>query len=129
MSMNFSLEHRKSKGNLYVRPRGDLDGSSAFELLNLLHEQYEGKGRVFIDTRKIGRIHPFGCCIFQDRLNVGKVPAERICFRGEKGLEIAPRGSRVLVAAEEHRCRCNGNCERCRCSEEKEETENSNEND
>ncbi|HKZ17530.1 MAG TPA: hypothetical protein VJ161_08735 [Geobacteraceae bacterium] len=120
MSVNFSIEHRKSKGNLHVRPRGDFDGSSAFELVNLLHEKYDGEGRVIIYTRGLCRVYPFGCSTFQDRLNVRIVPAEQIWFSGEKGFEIAPRGSRVIVATERHRSRCSTNFEKYQCPEKME---------
>lgn len=35
MSTNFQIEVKKSNGDLYVRPRGDFDGSSAWELVNI----------------------------------------------------------------------------------------------
>ncbi len=120
MSENFSIELRKSKGNLYIRARGDFDGSSAFELVNLIHEKYDGKGRVIIDTRELCRIHAFGSSTFQERLNLGIVPAEQIWFSGERGFEIAPRGSGVIVATESHRCRYSGNFERYRFMEKEE---------
>jgi hypothetical protein len=119
MSVNFSIEHRKCKGNLHVRLRGDFDGSSAFELVNLLHEKYDGEGRVFIYPWIVEGLS-FGCSTFQDRLNVRIVPAEQIWFSGEKGFEIAPRGSRVIVATERHRSRCSSNFERHQCPEKME---------
>lgn len=106
MSTNFQIQFKKSNGNLHILPRGDFDGSSAWELINLIHEKYDGKGRVFIDTRNLGKIHPFGCNTFQCRLNLRTMPADRLCFKGEKGFEIAPRDSRVIVASEKHHYRC-----------------------
>lgn len=116
MSANFKIEYRRSNGNLHVRPRGDFDGSSAWELINLIDEKYDGKGRVFIDTHNLREMCPFGCRTFQCRLSLGRLPADRFFFKGEKGFEIAPRGSKVIVATQERRCRCNGNCAGCRCS-------------
>lgn len=116
MSTNFRIQFKKSKGNLHIQPKGDFDGSSAWELINLIHDQYDGKGRVFIDTRNLGQIHPFGCNTFQCRLNLGATPADRLCFKGKKGFKIAPNGSRVIVKSEKDQCRCNGNCKRCICS-------------
>ena len=86
MSINFQIQFKTSNGNLHIQPKGDFDGSSAWELINLIHEKYDGKGRVFIDTRNLGEIHPFGCNIFQCRLNPGILPADRLCFKGEKGV-------------------------------------------
>jgi len=113
MSINFQIQFKKSNGNLHIQPKGDFDGSSAWELINLIHDQYDGKGRVFIDTRNLGVIYPFGCNTFRCRLNLRAMPADRLCFKGEKGFEIAPNGSRAIVNSEKNHCRCNGNCEGC----------------
>ena len=83
---------------MHVRPKGTFDGNSAWELINLIHEKYNGLGRVFIDTRGLGEIHPFGRCIFKDHLDSKILPFRRLFFKGEKGLEIAPNGSRILIA-------------------------------
>jgi hypothetical protein len=116
MSINFQIQFRKSNGNLHIQPKGDFDGGSAWELINLIHDQYDGKGRVFIDTRKLGQIHPFGCNTFQCRLNHRAMPADRLCFKGKKGFEIAPNGSRVIVNSKKYSRRCNGNCKKCTCT-------------
>lgn len=126
MSANFQIEFKKSNGNLHVSPSGDFDGSSAWELVNLLHEQYDGKGRVVVDTHNLRKICPFGCSTFQCRLNRSKLPSNRLSFKGEKGYEIAPEGSRVLVAPKKHRCQCNGNCTNCPCSKKKKRDEKEN---
>jgi len=116
MSVNFQIQFKKNNGNLHIQPKGDFDGSSAWELINLIHDQYEGKGRVFIDTRNLGEIHPFGCNTFQCRLNHRAMPPDRLCFKGKKGFKIAPNGSRVIVNSEKYSCRCNGNCTKCTCT-------------
>jgi hypothetical protein len=95
MSANFRVQFKKSNGDLHIQTRGDFDGSSAWELINIIHDEYDGKGRVFIDTRNLGEIHPFGRNTFLCRLNFGILSADRLCFTGEKGFEIAPRGSRI----------------------------------
>lgn len=114
MSRNFQVEFKKSNGNLHVHPSGDLGGSSAWELVNLLHEQYEGRGRVYIDTDDLRNMCPFGCNTFQCRLNRQHLPFERIYFKGDKGAAMAPKGSKVVKALPRHRCR--GNCATCKCS-------------
>jgi hypothetical protein len=124
MSTNFQIQFKKNNGNLHIQPKGDFDGSSAWELINLIHDQYNGKGRVFIDTRNLGQIHPFGSNTFQCRLNPRAIPADRLFFKGEKGFEIAPNGSRVIVNSQKAPCRCNGNCKECTCSGKKNKCEN-----
>lgn len=116
MSIHFKVAFRKNNGNLHVSPRGDFDGSSACELVNLLQEQYDGKGRVFINTQNLRKVCPFGCTTFKCNINQSRVPAGQLFFKGEKGFEIAPNGSKVIVPHKKHSCRCNGNCVNCRCS-------------
>lgn len=116
MSTNFSVQYRKSNGNLHLRPKGDFDGSTAWELINLISEKYDGKGRVFIDTEGLNEVHPFGSGVFKCQLRTGTVPPDCLFFKGKKGFHIAPNGSRVIIAAKGPRCRCDANCENCRCS-------------
>jgi hypothetical protein len=117
MSSNFQVEYKKSNGNLHVHPSGDFDGSSAWELVNLLHEQYDGQGQVYIDTGSLKELCPFGCSTFQYRLNRQQLPFERLYFKGEKGEKMAPKGSNVMKSSPKHRCR--GNCANCKCSHSK----------
>lgn len=113
---NFSVQWKRSNGNLHLRPRGNLDGSSAWELINLIREKYDGKGRVFIDTQDLREIHPFGCGILKYHLTMGTVPPDCLFFKGKRGFEMAPNGSRVILSSKGSRCRCDGNCANCLCS-------------
>lgn len=127
MNTNFHLAFRKENGNLHVIPRGDFDGSSASELVNLLHDQYDGKGRVFIETNQLRRMHAFGCSTFQCRLNKRRIPADRLTFRGTKGYEMAPAGSCVVDSSEIHPGRrCNKDCANCPSSDRRRLENNNN---
>lgn len=97
MNHNFHVAFKRRNGNLHIFAKGDFDGNSAWELVNLLHDQYDGKGDVIIDTHELRDMCPFGCSTFQYQLNLRRVPAERIRFEGEKGYEIAPTGSSVIA--------------------------------
>ncbi len=118
MSKNFQVEFEKNNGDLHVRPSGDFDGSSAWELVNLLHEQYDGHGQVYIDTDNLTVLCPFGCSTFHCRLNRRLLPAERIFFKGNKGVDIAPKGSTVINHPP--KCCCGGDCASCKCCRGKE---------
>jgi hypothetical protein len=117
MSTNFKVEFKKSNCDLHLYVSGDFDGSSAWELINLIQEKYDEKGQIFIETQNLREICPFGRHTFQCGLVLTQVPAHRLFFEGEKGFDIAPKGSKVLVNHKKHRCRCNGNCTHCPCSE------------
>lgn len=115
MGIDFNVEYRVSNGNLHVTPRGALDGSSAWELINLLHEKYSGQGRVFIETEHLREICPFGSSAFQRGLNPGRLPPDRMVFKGENGFKIAPAGSRVIVVPRKRKHPCTGKCGNCTC--------------
>jgi anti-anti-sigma regulatory factor len=119
MSAKFQVATKVINGDLYMHPRGDFDGSSALELINLLQEKFDGKGQVIIDTTGLQEICPFGCSMFQNRLNLSHVSTHRLCFTGEKGYQIAPEGSKIVVSSPKHRCQCNGHCADCLCAEKK----------
>jgi hypothetical protein len=116
MSMNFQIKYKRQNGDLHVNPVGDFDGSSAWELIHLLDEKYDGHGEVHIDTNRLRSVCPFGCNTFQCQFYLSRVPAQRLLLTGEKGRALAPEGSRVIVARPSHRCRCGGNCAHCHCS-------------
>ncbi|WP_394708022.1 hypothetical protein [uncultured Desulfosarcina sp.] len=121
MSTNFQIEVKKSNGDLHISTSGDFDGSSAWELVNLLDDKYDGKGRVVIDTHNLREMCPFGCSTFRCRLNQSRLPSNRLSFKGAKGYEIAPEGCSVFVSTKKHDCRCSGNCANCPCSEKKQQ--------
>ena len=102
MRKMFHIQFKKNNGNLHVRPEGDFDGASAWELLNFLHDHYSGQGSVYIDTGRLRRVHSFGCSTFKCRLNMKRLPVDRFFFTGEKGFEIAPEGSKVIAAPHTH---------------------------
>jgi len=97
MSANFELSFTKHASNLQIALSGEFDGSSAWELINTLHEHYAGQDRIIIDTRNLGQIHPFGRHVFTTRLDPRRIPPQRLFFRGEKSQEIAPEESRIFA--------------------------------
>ena len=116
MSMNFQIDYKRENGDLYVSPVGDFDGSSAWELINLLDEQYDGHGQVHIDTGRLCRVCPFGCNTFQCQFYKSRVPAHKLLFKGKIGEAMAPKGSQVVGVPRTPHCQCTGICENCRCA-------------
>jgi hypothetical protein len=116
MGRHFEIESKLVNNNLHIRLKGDLDGSTAMQLVDALNVKYSGAGRVYIDTHELGSILPFGVKIFHNQLNPGRLPLDRLFFIGQKGIALAPKGCKVIVAGEKHTCRCNGKCTECRCS-------------
>ncbi len=116
MSRNFHVQCKKSNGNLHLMPKGDFDGTSAWELIHFMRDKYDGKGRVFIDTNHLKKMHGFGCSTFRCRFQQGGVPTHCLFFKGENGFKMAPDGSKVLVVSKQRPCGCSGDCVHCRCA-------------
>jgi hypothetical protein len=117
MKKRFGIDFRTAHGDLYILPRGDFDGSSAWKLINILNMKYDGKGLVIIDTKGLRDIYPFGCSTFRRQFCACRLPADRLFFRGEKARDMAPEGSRIIPeTAKDHACACDGKCRVCKCA-------------
>lgn len=88
MASNFKIIIHQNEDDLYLNLIGDFDGSSAWELFNSLKEHSCGISRIFINTRYLNLIYPFGKRILQKNLCdfVGKYV--RVIFTGEKAAEL-----------------------------------------
>jgi hypothetical protein len=109
----FQIDYKHNNGNLHLRLHGLFDGSSAWDLINLIHGRYNGQGRVFVDTKGLAEIHPSGSQIFKSNLDQGIIPFGNIFFKGEMGHQLAPSGCRVLVHNKMPACKCKNKCKNC----------------
>ena len=113
MSTNFQVTLQKHCGDIHLHPSGDFDGSSAFELIALINRHYNGSGEVVIDTSKLRKIFPFGTSIFRGKIKEMRIPKNRLCFKGEKGHDLAPEGCKVTETFQKQCC---DGCANCVCS-------------
>lgn len=131
MCVDFQMRFRHSEGNLHIHASGGFDGESARELLALFRSEYRAGGRVFVDTVGLNDIQPSGRIMLDSELNRTQVPPASLFFKGEKGFQVAPSGSRVIVMSRKARKRgipadaadtpapekhtCCGKCAHCTC--------------
>ena len=113
MSGIFQIDSKQNNGNLHLRLKGLFDDSSAWELINLIHGWYKGRGRVFVDTKGLAEIHPSGSQVLKSNLDRGIIPFDNLFFKGEMGHQLAPSGSRVLIQNKIPACRCKNKCKNC----------------
>ena len=106
MKDDFQMKYRKSRGNIHIELAGSLGSETAWRLIRLIHDQYDGRGRVFIDTRRLSEVLPGVREVLQKGLDLRRLPPRRLFFKGETGMGMAPQGSRVLIVPLGLRCRC-----------------------
>jgi len=88
MASNFQIYSFKTRDSLHLKLTGDFDGSSAYELINVLTEHGKGLYEIFIDTNDLTRIHPFGKDVFQKNLRSSNKLFRNLVFIGKNGFEI-----------------------------------------
>ena len=91
MASNFKISMHRSSDNLHLKLLGDFDGSSAWQVLNVLKKNTNGICRVIIHTSCLKNIYPFGQDTFKQNLPGLKARPVKILFTGENARLIAPK--------------------------------------
>ena len=83
MAKNFRiLSGEKNSDWIRIHLRGDFDGTSAHELINLLQKHLSSHPKVAINTEGLKRINAFGVDVFTLRLKLLRRRHSRIVFTG-----------------------------------------------
>jgi len=96
MASNFRISIRRKSRDLYLKLTGDFDGSSAFELLQLLKNNGHRISRAIIDTSCLRQIHPFGQSVFHKNLHMLNDTSILIVLTGDNAAQIAPKFGKLL---------------------------------
>ena len=88
MAHNFKIFMHQTTDNLNIDLLGDFDGSSAFELINLLKDNLNSAKRIFIDTNNLKKIYPFGREVFNRNFSKLRDHRIRIQFVGSNAFQI-----------------------------------------
>lgn len=83
MASNFQMSMHRNREGLHILLKGNFDGSSAFELINLLKEKCAKAQKVYIHTQSLQDVHPFGAHIFKKNLHEIHRHVKKIEYRGE----------------------------------------------
>ena len=83
MATNFKIDVHRNDGNLHLKLKGDFDGTSAYELLDVVRKRAANTSRVFIHTSSLRNIHPFGLHVFRSNLDILKGQSLEFVFTGE----------------------------------------------
>jgi hypothetical protein len=90
MASNFKISVHRNSENLHLKLTGDFDGSSAWELLNVLKKRSNGARKVIVHTSCLNNIYPFGRDTFHQILSDLDGPKPRLMFTGENANQLAP---------------------------------------
>lgn len=91
MASNFRILFHRNSDNLHLKLTGDFDGSSAWELINVLKEKCHSASKVIIHTSALRSIHPFGLDTFQQNFGATKGLSIHIFFTGEYACQMSPK--------------------------------------
>jgi hypothetical protein len=87
MAHNFKISTHQSIDNLHINLLGDFDGSSAYELLNLLKGNLNSAKYIRIDTNNLKKICPFGREVFNRNFSKLRDHRVRIEFVGSNDFQ------------------------------------------
>lgn len=90
MAHNFKIKLHRMVDNLHIHLMGDFDGSSAFELINVIKENLKNSKCLKIDTCKLKKVYPFGQEVFNHNWLYSKDSRIRIEFIGPNALQLSP---------------------------------------
>ncbi|NVM20803.1 MAG: hypothetical protein HWN68_03365 [Desulfobacterales bacterium] len=90
MAANFRILVHRNSDNLHLKLMGDFDGTSAFELINVLRNNCVATRKVFVHTSCLKNIYPFGRETFHNHLCRLKNRCIHLIFTGANAGEIAP---------------------------------------
>jgi len=88
LAANFQIYAFKTRDSLHLKLTRDFDGTSAYELLNMLLKHGNGFHEIFIDINDLKQIHPFGRDVFQKNLRSSNKLCRNLVFIGKNGHEI-----------------------------------------
>ena len=84
MASNFQITSNRFEDSIHLNLYGDFDGSSAYELLNLLKNYSYDTAKIYIQTDGLKHIYPFGLDTFLKNYRIINGCADRIVFTGKK---------------------------------------------
>jgi len=93
MASNFKMMIAGKGKNLRIRLVGDLDGTSAHQVIGAVQKHGKRACAISIDTTDLRTIYPFGLDILQkDLAGLNNSQAVTLMFTGSHAAELAPKG-------------------------------------
>ena len=96
MAPNFKISMHRYSNNLHVKLSGDFDGSSAWELFNILEKNAQRVARIIIHCNHLREVEPFGKAVFENRVRSLRRNHAPLLFTGKKASQVVPESHGVL---------------------------------
>ncbi len=114
MKNNALIQAENRNGNLHIKLYGGFDHHSAGQLTTAINDNYLGRGNIFVHTEKLEQVFSSGGDHFKREAVAQNLPCKVLYLTGEKGLEMAPEGCRVIVGLSGKKT-CSRSCQNCKC--------------
>ena len=88
MATNFKIDAHRNNENLHIKLRVDFDGTSAYELLDIVRKSAAHTSRVIIHTSSLRDTHPFGLHVFRSNLDILKGQSVELVFTGKNASQF-----------------------------------------
>ena len=88
MATNFKIDAHRNDRNLHLKLKGDFDGTSAHELLDVVRKRAAHASQVFINTSILRDINAFGLHVFRSNLDILKGQSVELVFTGENASQF-----------------------------------------
>ena len=88
MANNFKFLLNRIRDKIHLKLYGDFDGSSAFELINILKKYKSVSNQIVIDTNNLNTIYPFGINVFKRNISVMDIKINNIIITGKKRFSL-----------------------------------------
>ena len=103
MNPEFTINFKKSRGNLHIYLSGYFNGMCAWSIIKTIKMEYNGTGRVFVSTDGLSSLRTSGIDFFKINMTPKIMPLNRLFFKGQNGFKIGPNGCRVLIAEKQNK--------------------------
>ncbi len=94
MGSSFHIHVHPSGDSVHLILEGDLDGLSAYSLLDILKENCRWASRAFIHTSRLNMVQSSARIFLENNLSSVDSKCLPLSFTGEHAKELAPKGSK-----------------------------------
>lgn len=96
MSQSFSMQLQTLGNDFFINLSGQFDGSSAWQLANAILTRFHGQGKLFIDTRDLSTVLPFGADMIVNLVPKCMVRKNDVLVRDHEGTHIGLEYFQIL---------------------------------